>query len=35
MDEELNKEESKVISSKDPVSFTDWVERIYGKEWFY
>ncbi|CAD8188389.1 unnamed protein product [Paramecium pentaurelia] len=35
MDEEVTKEESKIISSKDPVSFTDWVERIYGKEWFY
>lgn len=35
MDEEGIKEESKIIYSKDPVSFTDWVEKIYGKEWFY
>ncbi|CAD8108970.1 unnamed protein product [Paramecium sonneborni] len=35
MDEELTKEQSKIIISKDPVSFTDWVERIYGKGWFY
>ncbi|CAD8184944.1 unnamed protein product [Paramecium octaurelia] len=34
LDEEVTKEESKIISSKDPVSFSDWVERIYGKEWF-
>ncbi|CAD8101653.1 unnamed protein product [Paramecium sonneborni] len=35
MDEEQEKEQSKIITQKDPVSFTDWVERIYGKEWFY
>lgn len=35
MDEEMGKEESKLYFPRDPVSFTDWVERIYGKEWFY
>ncbi|CAD8199751.1 unnamed protein product [Paramecium pentaurelia] len=35
IDQELTKEGSKIMSSKDPISFTDWVERIYGKEWFY
>ncbi|CAD8188258.1 unnamed protein product [Paramecium octaurelia] len=34
IEEEAKQQSPKFNSNKDPETFTDWVENIYGKQWF-
>ncbi|CAD8102795.1 unnamed protein product [Paramecium primaurelia] len=34
IEEEVKQQSQKTNLCKDPETFTDWVEKIYGKQWF-
>ncbi|CAD8103916.1 unnamed protein product [Paramecium sonneborni] len=34
IEDEVTEQSSKFNTYKDPETFTDWVEKIYGKQWF-
>ncbi|CAD8120681.1 unnamed protein product [Paramecium sonneborni] len=35
IEEEVKQQSPQFNTYKDPETFTDWVEKIYGKQWFY